>query len=463
MIINELEKGRVYRWKDLSRYDQVQYSIKRKKLDRLTITRTMFKRVPPNAKGFRVSCSYDDVLAVTSKGGAGYRATGSSYNRYYSKKHKQSYGAKLHREANSIGPMDQPGDFLGVTEVAAYTRAIEKTKNSRFGRSEDKIAESDCDGFRSEMGGDDLRIHKLSDRSKKKIKLKSMAFFNACPWRRSFVTLTFIAKVDHRTAVVILNTFLTQLRKVFPDLEYLWVAEKQKQNKAFPDNIHFHMIVNHRLLVRKYNALWLECQYNAGLRGTNKHGRLIDIEEIRRAIKNKEAGKYFNPFHIKKVLSINGLNAYLTKYIVKQEGGEYDSFGCMPWHCSRGVSRLFTRSLCSPQAFLDVAGAKTKMVDKKSGEVITPWMFQTAFFLYMPVVNKKLILPSLAEMEQLNRWILEGFTIDSYEQMPMVYDDDDYKKIYDVGGGSVDFREKVEMLHTEFLNNKIFSDGYEKN
>src|SRR5437764_796890 len=87
--------------------------------------------------------------------------------------------------------------------------------------------------------------NRLSSRSKMKIRLKIFALSGILP-KLTFVTLTFVNKVEDRIATEMLKCFLENAKRRIPNLEYIWVAEKQTKNKFFPNNIHFHIITNVR-------------------------------------------------------------------------------------------------------------------------------------------------------------------------------------------------------------------------
>ncbi len=281
--------------------------------------------------------------------------------------------------------------------------------------------------FRCETGADEMGlsygIHMLSARSRGKIKDKATAFFRACPGSRVFVTLTFISAVTDQQAVGILNKFLTYVRKKHSNFQFLWVAERQNENWKNPRNIHFHCILNKRLPVKEYNALWVLQQYNAGLRGENKYGEEISHAEIIARYQDGTIGKVLNPYDAKKIYgSVDRLSMYLTKYITKQE--ENVPFGCAVWHCSRGVSRLFTKAVVSPSAFRYALTLNNCRIDKKTGEVFEAQAIKKQFFVMVWVNNKAMPLPYLKEMEQINKWVLLGMQVDKLRQC----DDDLYRK-----------------------------------
>lgn len=274
-------------------------------------------------------------------------------------------------------------------------------------------------------------VRMLSTRSRGKIKDKATAFYRACPGNRVFCTLTFIAPVDDRTGQSILNKFFTQARKEFKKLHYFWVAERQDNG-----NIHFHIILNKRLPVGRWNALWVLAQYNAGLVGKDFMGNDISkttmlqayYKDYEEGFKKKRVQGLLNPLDIKKVRSISGLNSYLTKYITKQKKNE--PFNCAVWHCSRGVSRLFTRQTVSPSTFRYMTSLANVNMNKQTGEVFArPSVIRPKrcpFVVLVYVLDKSIPLRYLKRLEQVNKWILEDFQPDRITE----YDDDGYTKFF---------------------------------
>jgi hypothetical protein len=263
-------------------------------------------------------------------------------------------------------------------------------------------------------------LHELSARSRGKVKDKATAFFRAATGDRVFVTLTFLAAVDDASGVSILNKFLTSVRKVYKKLQYLWVAERQENG-----NIHFHLIMNKRLPVRKWNAMWVMAQYNAGIRGKNKFGEEVSMAEIQDRYLKEKVHECFNPLDIKKVKSIGALSSYLTKYITKQKKNA--SFACASWHCSRQVSRMFTRSTVSKSAFAYMCSFNNYRVDKETGECFPPRIQKDKpFYTVVYAENKAAPLKYLKEMEEINKWVLAGHPVDKVPEI----DDDIYRKIF---------------------------------
>lgn len=396
----------------------------------------MQRRVVSDAKKYRWSVGYSKACGYYSAGFDAPKYLGSSLNRSYAKNKKESEEQKLHRKASYIVAVAAKRTSNSVESESEYENQIKAICDTINGRDiENKRKYSSgvrCKicryGLRSGKCDSELPVHVLSSRSRVKIRDKATAFFRACPYKRCFVTLTFIGAIGDKAATVILNSFLTQLKKKFKDFQYLWVAERQNENQKFPGNIHFHIIVNRRLTIATYNRLWVLQQYNAGLTGSTKYGREVSIEEIRKRYKEKTVHEIFNPFDIKKVNSINALSSYLTKYIVKQDSNE--AFACAAWHCSRGVSRLFTRAICSPAVFTSLKGKGNWMVNKETGEIFEPVVESGAFWVCIHVNNKNMVLPYLAEMEAVNKFSLNDYSIiGGWRDMPVI-DEDGYRKYF---------------------------------
>lgn len=255
-------------------------------------------------------------------------------------------------------------------------------------------------------------VHFFSPRSRGKVKDKATAFHRSAVGNRIFLTLTFIDDVSDKEGVQILNKFLTVLRREKKGLEYLWVAEHQEESRT---TIHFHMILNRWLPIKRYNALWVLQQYNAGLVGKDQHGNVIPKAEIERRYqidmesKSKKADggimDLLNPVDIEPCKSIHGLSYYLTKYITNQK--KKDPFGCANWHCSRGVSKLFTKETVGPSTFAYMLSFNNYKVDKTTGECFRPAVLQNQFFTMVYVNNKAAPLSRLKMLEKVNKWMMK--------------------------------------------------------
>ena len=161
----------------------------------------------------------------------------------------------------------------------------------------------------------------LSRRSKQKIR-KKITCFARCYKRLSFVTLTFLNKVDDEKAIVILRKFLDNAKKRNTDFQYVWVAERQTKNDQFKGNVHFHIITNKYWKIQKWWNYWIDLQMKNGVKPRNAKFRPSSAFDV----------KQLNSSNIKSIAS------YVTKYVTKNNA----KFKCQVWNCSKRISRLYT-------------------------------------------------------------------------------------------------------------------------
>jgi hypothetical protein len=399
------------------------------------VRRMARRKIGPDERGYSWSMGYNNCVGRYTGEQVYHRFTGSSLNRGPKQLKIFIDGRYLSPDLSKLSPGARNSIKLAIAAAKKLRRSglpiPDAIRNFLVVQSEENERE-----FRSWLSGQEdraiigmgLPIHVLSPRSRGKIKDKATAFFRASAGDRVFCTLTFIAAVDDQTGVSILNKFLTGLRKEFPKLQYLWVAERQTKNIDYPHNIHFHIILNKRLPIGRWNAMWVLQQYNCGLVGKDEFGDKITKDEIIelyrldamenfRGVMGKTGKrisriqKVLNPMDIRKVKSVGGLSMYLTKYITKQEKGV--PFSCAVWHCSRKVSRLFTRAAVGPSAFAYMMGLDNARVDKSTGECWMPERVKPKkpgdnFFVMVYANNKSLPLKFLRELEQINKWQLAG-------------------------------------------------------
>jgi hypothetical protein len=264
-------------------------------------------------------------------------------------------------------------------------------------------------------------IHYFSKRSRAKVRDKTTAFYRSIPKDRIFLTLTFIDQVDDQTGAKIFNKFRTVVKKECPGLEFIRIAEHQKETTG---NIHFHVLLNKRLPVRRYNALWVLQQYNAGLRGHRADGSEISAQEIRQRYAEGSIQKVLNPLDVRKAYGIHGLSSYLTKYVTKQK--DDDPFGCLTWHCSRRVSKLFTKEMVGPSTFAYLNSFANYQVDRRTGECLPARTYSHQFFTVVFVHNKGAPLVGLRRLEKVNRWVINNFEPDKLTSVT----DDVYRKLF---------------------------------
>jgi hypothetical protein len=166
-----------------------------------------------------------------------------------------------------------------------------------------------------------VRLRSMSKRTKAKIRRKLIAFARIND-KLSFLTLTFCNEVEDQKAVRVLRYFLLNAAKTDKDFQYIWVAEKQSENKVFKNNIHFHLVTNKYWKIKRWWNYWLELQA--------KHGITPRDENY----------KPSSAFDVKQVKSnnIKGIVNYLTKHVTKNAS----QFSCQVWNCSKKISELYT-------------------------------------------------------------------------------------------------------------------------
>jgi len=247
-----------------------------------------------------------------------------------------------------------------------------------------------------------LPVFMFSDRTRRIIKDKATAFYRSAGRKKIFCTLTFLTDTTDAVAVTVLNKFLTVLRREHENLQYLWVAERQTKNN---DRIHFHLIINTRIGIRRFNALWILQQYNAGI--VHEKYTAADIQARYQAGTLQEI---FNPVDVVAIRNIGKLAAYLTKYVTK--GANTGGFGCRVWHCSRGVSALVTKQLVSQECIEVAKSFDNCIVDKKTGEILAmPAPMKNTdgrgiFYTVWRINQPGRFLCFLQEMELINKWIM---------------------------------------------------------
>jgi len=414
------------------------------------VRKLMRRRVPQNCNPYVWSIGYNNCSARYTRGEVS-TLSGSSINRKLNQ--KDSDGKKKNfptiGKRASIAALRTSGvNYLGLVGVGCAYLA-EGQQGIAPAEAEDSDGQGGHPvGLPTSISQSELLlripVYKLSSRSRAKVRDKITAFFRASPTRqRTFATLSFIDRVDDGTAVEILNKFLTQMRKQFPTLQYLWVAERQEENVKFPGNIHFHMLLNKFLPVGRWNALWVLAQYNAGLIGHREDGSAIEYSQLLDLWKKDEAAGFLptcinpktgkkrthiqevlNPFDVREIKNVSQLSAYVTKYVTGQSEDTW--FACRPWHCSRGVSRLFTRQLTSPSTFRYMRTLANVAISRETGEIYEPKVITGPFWVTVYTVNKRAPLPFLKEMERVNRWQLEGMDISALTRLT----EENYRKVH---------------------------------
>jgi len=210
----------------------------------------------------------------------------------------------------------------------------------------------------------------MSKRTKSKIRRKVLAFARIHK-HLSFVTLTFLNKVEEELGVKILGKFLENVSKRSKDFQYLWVAEKQTENKVFENNIHFHVITNKYWKINRWWKYWTDLQEKHGITARNvKASSAFDVKAL--------TGK-----------NIKAIANYLTHYVTKNEG----EFKCQIWNCSKKVSWLKT-DMYQDLSFINqvealekanLLGGKRKIYEQEYCTVHTIPLNRITLNLYNPI------------------------------------------------------------------------------
>lgn len=140
----------------------------------------------------------------------------------------------------------------------------------------------------------------------------------------AFYSVSFPLGYSDQDAIKSLNIWLTRIRKLSPKINYLWVAERQKNG-----TIHFHLLVDRFLNIRIVNYYMGKTIDGINKDQDNKYGSF-------------NRSKY-NGVDVKRVFNLKGLRNYITKYISKQ----FAVFSCRANGMSRYVSAIFTKVITS--------------------------------------------------------------------------------------------------------------------
>jgi hypothetical protein len=308
----------------------------------------------------------------------------------------QTIEAAQKRNIKTFGGIPVAPNNVTAWARPGITRRIKKNKLSHKGKNSPA------------HGRGRIPVFMFSHRTRRIVKDKATAFYRAAGNKKIFCTLTFISDPGtDGNAVSVLNKFLTILRREHKNLQYLWVAEKQEQNN---DRIHFHLILNTRIGIKRFNALWVLQQYNAGITH-EKHS----LKEVTDRFRQGTMQEIFNPVDVKKIRNIGTLAGYLSKYVSKANRGPdgiEKTFGCRVWHCSRGVSALITKQIVGKECIEVCKSYENAVVDKKTGEILKmPQPMKDTdgrgiFYTVWRINQPGRILCFLSEMEQLNKWII---------------------------------------------------------
>jgi len=169
--------------------------------------------------------------------------------------------------------------------------------------------------------------------NKSKVLQKAAAFYNLKSSRKfmAFYSVSFPIGMTDKTAMKCMNIWLTRVRKLNRKVNYLWIAERQKNG-----TIHFHALMDKWLNIRVVN--WY---MSKAIDGVIKSDNVKGL--------NFNRSKY-NGVDVERVYNGKGVSKYLVKYMAKgsdqtidEKGVIHRPFDCRSIGMSRLVSALFTK------------------------------------------------------------------------------------------------------------------------
>lgn len=180
-----------------------------------------------------------------------------------------------------------------------------------------------------------LELDKLSDNAERKLKRKIEWLMclstKKCETKKhienyyrkniAVITLTLPKLQYHGDKYIkrqMLNIFLTDLRKRYKNLSYVWKAEVSKNS-----NIHFHIIVNQFVHWKEVRALWLNVCFENG------YGTRAESAQFQNGYPCSE---------VKGVEKVQNFRQYLLKYVAKGTGGR--KIEGRIWSCSHDLTGL---------------------------------------------------------------------------------------------------------------------------
>jgi hypothetical protein len=187
--------------------------------------------------------------------------------------------------------------------------------------------------------------------NKSKVRQKMFSLFNLKCSRKfiAFYSVSFPAKATDDMCMECWDYWLSCLRKNFDLLNYIWVAERQKNG-----TLHFHMLTNNYMPILQVNRAMAIIINNQVLNdkcswGSSSLDRYngVDVDSIYNSKRHKKSGKTMNGSQVRQWLSL-----YITKYVTKNS----EKFKHLCWHCSRSVSQLFTTTLLPLEQSILITG-----------------------------------------------------------------------------------------------------------
>ena len=164
----------------------------------------------------------------------------------------------------------------------------------------------------------------------------------------TFCTLTLSATQFHDDGYIkrkMLDKFITKLKRKEKVVNYLWVAETQKNG-----NLHFHILVDRKINHKLIKTYWNDIQeihgyieryrnnqlsfYNGKFKMSNNKKDKRSYQQQYRAYQKNKADNFNNPnsTDIRSIEKMNNIAAYMIKYMTKGHNGRL-IYGRL-WGCS---------------------------------------------------------------------------------------------------------------------------------
>lgn len=202
--------------------------------------------------------------------------------------------------------------------------------------------------------------------NKKEISHRIRNFVNQMPGKKClyFWTVTFPLATSDDTAFILLNKWLTRLRKEKMLKSYLWISERQKNS-----TIHFHIALHKVMCVKKANRYMRACIFTCIDNKEINYSRVEAIKyngvDISKSRKTKRVTNFAQKKNEKNLVN------YITKYISKND----ESFTHLAWHSSRDYSNLVINIRCTMKEF-----ANGKLGLHKQDAIL----FESAWYVFYP-------------------------------------------------------------------------------
>ena len=175
------------------------------------------------------------------------------------------------------------------------------------------------------------------------------------PFKIGFVTLTLSAPQVHSDLEIkekCLNQFIIELRKIYPDMLYIWKAEAQ-----YNGNIHFHFVLNKYIKYQHLRRIWNRIIEKLGYvhAYTEKFKNMSyedyykvrcpkldkDFESFRTVFNSQKIMKWSEPntVDVHAVNKVDDMKKYLSAYFKKNEPGKRLIEGNI-WRLSERLSKF---------------------------------------------------------------------------------------------------------------------------